>query len=91
MGDVKNATGEAARVVFGKWTIEYDPPPIPSRSCDWNFAHEDYDASWEGEEDGYVSNGLGGYGASVADCKAQIRDIEEDRGMSLTEEASRAP
>jgi hypothetical protein len=24
----------------------------------WTATHENYDASWEGEEDGYVSNGL---------------------------------
>ena len=23
--------------------IEYDPPPIPARACDWVWAHEDYD------------------------------------------------
>lgn len=72
----------------GKWTIHYDPPPIPVRNCDWHFTHEDYDASYEGEEDGWVSNGLGGHGASVEDCKVQIADIEEDRGMPLTVEAA---
>ena len=72
-------------IKHGKWTIHYDPPPIPTRSMDWGFSHEDFDASWEGEEDGYVSNGLSGRGASVEDCKAQIAEIEEDRGMPLTE------
>lgn len=67
------------RVRHGLWTIFYDPPPIPTRSMDWGFAHDDFDASWEGEEDGYVSNGLGGRGSSVEDCKVQIADIEADR------------
>lgn len=31
---------------------------------------------------------LGGRGASVEDCKAQIAEIEEDRGMPLTVEAA---
>lgn len=39
------------------WTISYDPPPIPIRSFDWCGTGPNFDASWEGEEDGYVSNG----------------------------------
>lgn len=72
----KSAATEAK---YRGWTISYDPPPIPVRDMDWHFIHPDFDASWEGEEDGYVSNGLAGYGASVEDCKAQIDDIEEGR------------
>lgn len=74
----------AGEIRHGKWTIAFDPPPIPVRDLDWSFHHEDYDASWEGEEDGWVSNGLGGRGVSVEDCKAQIADIEEDRDMAPT-------
>lgn len=65
----------------GLWRIYFDPPPIPVRDCDWHFVHDDYDASWEGEEDGWVSNGLAGHGASLADCLAQIADIEAERGQ----------
>ncbi len=75
-------------ITFGPWTISYDPPPIPCRLHDWHFAHRDYDASWEGEEDGYVDNGLGGHGASIDDCKAQIAEIEADKGMPLTVEVA---
>lgn len=39
------------------WTISYDPPPIPIRSFDWTGTSPDFDASYEGEEDGWVSNG----------------------------------
>jgi hypothetical protein len=39
------------------WTIHYDPPPIPIRNFDWQAYGPNYDASYEGEEDGYVSNG----------------------------------
>lgn len=75
------------RIRYGQWTIEFDPPPIPVRDSDWNFAHDDYDASYEGEEDGYVDNGLGGRASSIADAKAQIADIEADNGMPSTAEA----
>ena len=67
------------RETYRGWSISYDPPPIPVRDMDWHFVHPDFDASWEGEEDGYVSNGLAGHGASVEDCRAQIDDIEEER------------
>ncbi len=40
------------------WTISYDPPPIPIRDFDWSATHPDYDASYEGPEDGWVDNGL---------------------------------
>ena len=66
-------------VRHGPWTIFYDPPPIPMRDCDYGFYHDDFDGSWEGEEGGYVSNGLGGRGASVEDCLAQIADMEAER------------
>lgn len=39
------------------WSISYDPPPIPARNFDWRATGPDFDASWEGEEDGYVHNG----------------------------------
>ncbi len=28
---------------LGPWTITFDPPPIPDRSMDWHFWHEDDD------------------------------------------------
>jgi hypothetical protein len=39
------------------WTISYDPPPIPIRDFDWRASGPNYDASYEGEEDGWVDNG----------------------------------
>lgn len=75
-----------ADIKYGPWTISYDPPPIPIRTMDWHFAHRDYDASYEGEEDGWVDNGLGGHEASVEACKLAIREIEEDKGMPITTE-----
>jgi hypothetical protein len=39
------------------WTISYDPPPIPIRYFDWIAQGPNFDASYEGEEDGWVGNG----------------------------------
>jgi hypothetical protein len=39
------------------WLVSYDPKPIPIRDFDWTATGPDFDASWEGEEDGYVSSG----------------------------------
>ena len=64
---------------YGEWSIHYDPPPIPLRYFDWRFTHSNFDASWEGEEDGYVGNGLAGNAASLEACIAEINDIEADR------------
>ena len=49
------------------YTIEYDPKPIPTRSMDYSFVHEDYD----GEGDMRI-----GYAESVAGAKEDI-DIME--------------
>lgn len=75
------------RIQYGEWAIHFDPPPIPVRTMDWEFVHSDYDASWEGEEDGYVDNGLSGRAESVEACKREIAEIEEDRGMPSTAQA----
>jgi hypothetical protein len=69
----------AADVTYRGWTISYDPPPIPVRDCDWQFVHPNFDASWEGEEDGYVSNGLCGYAPSLEAARAEIDVLEDDR------------
>jgi len=39
------------------WTLSFDPPPIPIRDFDWSATGPNFDASWEGEEDGWVGNG----------------------------------
>lgn len=55
---------------YGKWVIYYDPPPIPIRSSDYHFTHDDYDGAEDGGDRRF------GHGSSVEDCKAQILDIE---------------
>lgn len=43
--------------IYRGWSLHYDPPPIPVRDFDWRATGPDYDASYEGPEDGWVSNG----------------------------------
>lgn len=70
--------GEHGTTHYGPWRIHHDPPPIPIRSDDWHFVHENYDASYEGEEDGWVSNGLGGSCASFADALNECDALEDE-------------
>lgn len=47
------------------WNISYNPKPIPNRSFDYDFYHDDYDGE----------NGLCGNAASVEDAIEQIKEI----------------
>ena len=38
------------------WQIDFDMKPIPYRGADWTATHPDYDASYEGPEDGWVGS-----------------------------------
>lgn len=59
-----------AELYRGYW-IDYNPPPIPVRDCDWSFSHIDFDGPGDNRY---------GYGPSIEDCKAQIDEqIEEQR------------
>ena len=60
------------------WTIHYDPPPIPVRSFDWTATHPDFDASWEGDEDGWVSNGLQVQAATREELIAEIDAMQDE-------------
>lgn len=62
----------------GPWMIRFDPPPIPVRDMDWDFTHDNYDASYEGPEDGWVSNGLAGRDASPQACLSHIADMDAE-------------
>jgi len=50
------------------WHIIKNSKPIPSRSFDWDYWHEDYDGE----------NGLSGTASSVKDALQQISEIEEE-------------
>jgi hypothetical protein len=67
------------------WRITCDPPPIPVRDYDWRAHHPDYDASWEGEEDGWVDNGLKVNAATrdalIAEIDAAQDEWEETNGQ----------
>lgn len=60
------------------WSINYDPKPIPIRSFDWQATHPDYDASWEGEEDGWVDNGLKCSAATLEELHAEIDEKQDE-------------
>ena len=54
------------------WDIRYDPPPIPTRCFDYQATGPNYDASREGEEDGWTDNGEKASGGSLAEVCADI-------------------
>ena len=54
------------------YEITYDPPPIPSRDCDWSYVHKDYD----GTED--ANDNRAGHARSWDACLDEI-DALEDR------------
>ena len=60
------------------WRIDVDPKPIPIRDFDWTATHPDYDASWEGEEDGWVDNGLKVHAATYEELLAEIDAAQDD-------------
>ena len=36
---------------YRNWHIYYDPPPIPTRKCDWHFYHDDFDGAEDSHDD----------------------------------------
>lgn len=70
----------AARPVektYRGWSIHYDPPPIPTRDFDWRASGPNFDASYEGPEDGWVSNGQAVEAASYPELLAEIDEYIE--------------
>jgi hypothetical protein len=58
------------------YQIYFDPPPIPTRNCDWHFVHDDYDGAPNEPDEGPADHRCGS-GSSIEDCKAQIDDIDD--------------
>lgn len=66
------------RDTYRGWTISHAPPPIPMRNLDWAATHPDYDASWEGEEDGWVDNGLAVHAATRDELIEAIDEAQDE-------------
>ena len=68
------------KVAYRGWWITYDPPPIPVRTCDWQYWHDDYDGAPMYGDEGPADNRCGS-AASEADARAEIDAwIEENEG-----------
>lgn len=70
------------------WRISADMPPIPCRDFDWSATHPDYDASWEGEEDGWVGSGGLVHAATYEELLAAIDQWEAIAEEDATEAAA---
>jgi hypothetical protein len=55
---------------YRNFRIDYDPPPIPIRTYDWRYVHEDYD--------GPADNRYG-HAPSLEAAKAEIDDWHEEQ------------
>lgn len=55
----------------GTWWITYDPPPIPIRSHDYQFWHDDYDGAPDSGDTRC------GSAPSVGEARSMIREYEE--------------
>jgi hypothetical protein len=64
-------------VHYRGYTITYDPPPIPIRTCDFHFLHDDFCCP--------ECDNRGGSAGSVLECMEQIDEIEEERGIMRSE------
>lgn len=62
---------------FGLWRIE-------PGYAEWEATHIDYDASWEGEEDGWVSNGLHTTAPTIEGLFEEILELEIARELPIT-------
>lgn len=68
-------------IVIGPWRISYDPPPIPTRNCDWHFVHEDYDGAPDGRPDRRA-----GSAATPAACIYEIIRLGEEQAEERYEQ-----
>jgi hypothetical protein len=72
------------QILYRGYHIRHDPPPIPIRTCDWQWYHEDYDPT-PLHSYGPPSDDRSGASASLDDAKADIDDqiAEVSRGSDL--------
>ncbi len=64
-------TIEQVKAAYPEWTITFEYGY-------WNAIHNNYDASWEGEEDGWVDNGLSTSGRTPASLAAELEALITD-------------
>lgn len=57
---------------FGPWRIWYEPPPIPIRTMDWHYWHDDDDGAPDG------STARSGSTASLEECLSEIAEMVDD-------------
>ena len=67
-------------VVYGPWTIYFDPPPIPTRECDWHYVHKDFDGAPD------ANDNRCGSAASFAACLNECDEMEDDALLSARSE-----
>ena len=60
-------------IKYQGYTITYDPPPIPLRSFDWQFAHDGYDGAPDSHDIRF------GSGPTAEDCQSQIDDLASQK------------
>ena len=53
---------------YGKWSIEWNPKPIPIRTMDWDVESDDYDGE----------NGLYFTAATAEEALEEIKQLEEE-------------
>ena len=63
---------EPQRQEYRGYIITYDPPPIPTRSCDWQFYHEDFDGAPDAFD--YRS----GFARTAQECRDEIDALISD-------------
>jgi hypothetical protein len=68
-----NTAPEGEKTEPADWEIYFDPPPIPTRNCDWHFHHKDFDGAPD------ANDHRCGHGASYEDCLDQIADMDADQ------------
>ncbi len=65
---------------YRNYIIKYDPPPIPIRSCDWQFCHEDYDGA-PNETGGPPADHRSGFAPTLEDAKCLIDEMIDDEEL----------
>ena len=67
--DAALTAAPVTEVRYGRWLITFDPPPIPTRNCDWSFTHDDF---------GGPGDRRSGHAPSLPLAMAEIDLLEED-------------